>query len=272
MNRKTIFDIGMHTGEDTEFYLKKGFHVIAVEANPTLINEGKQRFASEIENGRLELISKAISSRAGSIKFFINNDRSVWGTASAEYAKNFELLGADSKEIAVEAVTMKQIFDEYGTPYYMKIDIEGFDHLCIEALLGRSEVPKFVSLETHQYRLSETLGQLDTLIDSGYDRFMFVLQNDTHKQVCPSPSQEGKYIDHKFPVGSSGLFGEEVPGHWLTYEQAKSECRRIYRNISMIGPHTGVFRNIQNRWVKAILVRIFSGGTGWFDLHAKKLD
>ena len=29
-----IFDVGLHRGEDTEFYLKKGFRVVAFEANP----------------------------------------------------------------------------------------------------------------------------------------------------------------------------------------------------------------------------------------------
>ena len=28
-----IFDIGMHRGEDTDFYLKKGFTVVGVEVN-----------------------------------------------------------------------------------------------------------------------------------------------------------------------------------------------------------------------------------------------
>jgi hypothetical protein len=27
-----IFDVGFHRGEDTDFYLKKGFRVVAVEA------------------------------------------------------------------------------------------------------------------------------------------------------------------------------------------------------------------------------------------------
>jgi len=32
-----IFDIGSHKGEDTDFYLKKAFKVVAFEANPKLI-------------------------------------------------------------------------------------------------------------------------------------------------------------------------------------------------------------------------------------------
>ena len=36
-----IFDIGFHKGEDTLFYLLKGYRVIAVDADPDLINEWK---------------------------------------------------------------------------------------------------------------------------------------------------------------------------------------------------------------------------------------
>jgi hypothetical protein len=32
-----IFDMGLHKGEDTDFYLRKGFDVVAFEANPFLI-------------------------------------------------------------------------------------------------------------------------------------------------------------------------------------------------------------------------------------------
>ena len=33
MPRRLIFDVGMHKGEDTEFYLSRGHEVVGVEAN-----------------------------------------------------------------------------------------------------------------------------------------------------------------------------------------------------------------------------------------------
>ena len=33
---KVIFDLGMHNGDDTAFYLSRGFNVVALEANPAL--------------------------------------------------------------------------------------------------------------------------------------------------------------------------------------------------------------------------------------------
>ena len=34
---ETIFDIGMHRGEDAAFYLNKGFKVVSVEAFPEYV-------------------------------------------------------------------------------------------------------------------------------------------------------------------------------------------------------------------------------------------
>ena len=38
-----IYDIGMHEGEDSEFYLLKGFRVVAVEADPDLCQAAAER-------------------------------------------------------------------------------------------------------------------------------------------------------------------------------------------------------------------------------------
>ena len=41
-----IYDVGMHKGEDTDYYLQKGFRVVAFEANPDLVNLCRTRFAN----------------------------------------------------------------------------------------------------------------------------------------------------------------------------------------------------------------------------------
>ena len=54
-----IYDLGSHNGQDSEFYLKKGFTVVAVEANPELCEHLKRRFGREIAEGRYVLIEKS---------------------------------------------------------------------------------------------------------------------------------------------------------------------------------------------------------------------
>jgi hypothetical protein len=36
MIRNLIYDVGMHEGEDTQFYIARGFKVVSIEANPQL--------------------------------------------------------------------------------------------------------------------------------------------------------------------------------------------------------------------------------------------
>jgi hypothetical protein len=42
-----IYDIGMHNGDDTAYYLSRGFNVLAVEANPKLAATATERFVEE---------------------------------------------------------------------------------------------------------------------------------------------------------------------------------------------------------------------------------
>ena len=61
MEKDLVYDVGLHKGEDTEYYLKKGFRVIAIEANPQLISECKARFREAIALGRLQIVEGAIA-------------------------------------------------------------------------------------------------------------------------------------------------------------------------------------------------------------------
>ena len=269
MERKTIFDIGMHNGDDTDFYLAKGFHVVAVEANPVAIELCKTRFADALASGRLKIINKAISDSAGSIEFYVNDQQSVWGTADRQWMERNAKLGAKSHVIHVPATKMEDLLEEYGTPYYMKVDIEGFDRLCIAALVGCKERPTFVSIESHAWSYKSTVRDIELLRSLRYGQFKIVRQDMVTRQTPPVPPQEGKYVDYSFQPGSSGLFGEEAPGRWMSFEETLVSYRRIYRKVRIAGIHNGILR-FKNRYARWLLGLVFTDGTGWFDTHAKK--
>jgi 16S rRNA A1518/A1519 N6-dimethyltransferase RsmA/KsgA/DIM1 with predicted DNA glycosylase/AP lyase activity len=81
-----IYDVGMHKGEDTEFYLSKGFRVIAFEADPDLVSLCRDRFKRFIDQGQLKIVEGAIVNmdtiEAGQerVRFYKNDEESVWGT------------------------------------------------------------------------------------------------------------------------------------------------------------------------------------------------
>src|SRR6266481_309562 len=185
MRENLIYDVGMHKGEDTGFYLRKGLQVVAIEANTEFCEECAQKFSAKIDSGQLRIINKAISNTVGTIDCFVNEAVSVWGTANLEWVKRNEARGTKSHPVKVEATTMKEVLREFGTPYYMKIDIEGFDFLCLEGLLGMEEKPKYVSVESSATSIRDTFLQLALLDRLGYTKFKIVPQHEIDEQDAP---------------------------------------------------------------------------------------
>src|SRR5439155_786713 len=48
-----IFDVGMNNGDDSKHYLSKGYQVVAIEANPILVERGRARLQKEIAAGQI---------------------------------------------------------------------------------------------------------------------------------------------------------------------------------------------------------------------------
>ena len=130
---RTIFDLGMNNGEDTAFYLRRGFNVVALEANPALCESARRRFRKEISDGRLNLLNVAIADKPGHAKFYVNLQNDHWSSLDADWARRDS---TTFKEITVECVTLASLFTDFGVPYYMKIDVEGADQSVLEQLHG----------------------------------------------------------------------------------------------------------------------------------------
>ena len=67
-----IYDVGMHRGKDTEFFLGKGFRVVAIEANLGFVEMVRHRLSGDVDSGRLTILGVAISDRAGLADFWID--------------------------------------------------------------------------------------------------------------------------------------------------------------------------------------------------------
>lgn len=67
-----IFDLGFHNGDDTAYYLERGYRVLAVDANPAVVDAGIQRFERAIAEGRLMLRNVGIAETADTLKFYVN--------------------------------------------------------------------------------------------------------------------------------------------------------------------------------------------------------
>lgn len=252
-----IYDVGMHKGEDAEFYLKKGFRVIGIEAVPALANEAAASLKEYVESGQLVILNVAIAEKEGALRFFESTACSAWGTLYPEWARrNQRLSGKPSTELMVEGATLTSILSEYGIPYYLKIDVEGADTLCLEALKGWKEKPKYVSIESTKTSWRDLEREFAVLTELGYTKFKVVAQHKA--QQCPWPAREGRYVDRSFPPGSSGLFGEEAPGNWESQAEALKQYRRIFLRYKLIGDQ-GILTPPR------LAQRL---NAGWYDTHA----
>ncbi len=265
-----IYDVGLHRGTDSAFYLRKGFRVVGIEASPGLVDLAREQFREEIVDGRLTLIPAAIAPEAGRIPFYLNLDKDVWGTISPDFASRNERLGTRNEAVEVEAVTFRSVLEQHGIPYYLKVDIEGADTLCLEALHEFPERPRFVSVEIDLTCFAEGFDCLVHLWNLGYREFKVVNQSLNKRVQCPDPPLEGVYVPASFGAECSGPFGEEAPGRWLSIEETLQRCLSVMRQQQLFGASGGKY---YDTWLRHPVkwFRRLAGmePIGWYDLHAK---
>src|SRR5579864_8439112 len=74
-DRKLIFDVGANDGGDTAYYLWLGYIVVAIEADPSLAEGLRTRFAEEMEDGRVIVVNVAVAERdEQEIAFYVSRD------------------------------------------------------------------------------------------------------------------------------------------------------------------------------------------------------
>ena len=208
----------MHNGDDTAFYLERGFRVVAVEANPDLCEQNRTRFEARISRGDLTILNKAIHwNRGTNVDFYISATNLEWSSL-AEHRKEPAAHGLQRrKKISVETITLCQLYEMSGVPHYIKCDIEGAEEIFCRQLLQETKIPDFVSVE-----LARDLRSAALLLCCGYDRFQLVNQAKVRrfastKSFVSSPYGSGTATTTGY---SSGEFGFDLdPGRWLSFDE-----------------------------------------------------
>ena len=282
-----IFDVGMHLGQDTAYYLRKGFRVVAVEANPELVRLAGARFAEALADGSLTIVSGAITHAPGdTVTFYTNSEMTIWGTTSASRAASTGR-GGDLTPITVPTIRFDDVLARWGVPYFMKVDIEGADTVCLEALMGvpEHERPVSVSIESDKRDWDKVLAELALLERLGFNRFAVVQQAGVSHNRRPIRRLDGSWVMHAFEAHGSGPFGEDLAAPWLDAERARVRYRRIFRGYRMVeAVHgwmgTGAADDTVDCGIGTVLGRATSGFVadrlrrpllGWYDTHALRV-
>jgi hypothetical protein len=206
----------------------------------------------------------AISDHPGTSDFWVCDDLSVWSSSNKMLAGRDK---AKHHKIVVDTSRFKEILSEHGRAHYVKIDIEGSDWLCLRDI-DDTNAPEFISAESEccnseaSLREEEYLATIGLMRERGYDRFKLVNQYTLvpvsrlslravfdagyREELRKRMEQENGW---HFPVGSSGPFGDAIPGPWMEFSEAVE-----------------VYRACREKFLRDYNLAF------WFDWHATRVD
>lgn len=266
-----IFDIGLHKGEDSAFYLAKGYRVVAFEADPDLASKARTQFAKPIAAGRFTLVEGAILAPGGDpfVVFFKNLNRTTWGTVDPERARTNARLGKRSVAVKVRRVDLAHCIATHGVPHYAKIDIEGADRVALAALLGQESKPTFLSWESDKLSLDAVASELDQARKAGYSKFQIVQQMFIPSRRVRVATLSGHQLDYRFADGASGPFGADLPGPWVDRDEALGRYARIFRDYALWGDKSVARRVLTEKVLDRVSRLSRHALPGWYDTHAR---
>jgi FkbM family methyltransferase len=275
MDTDLIYDIGLHKGEDTEYYLKKGFRVVGIEANPDLAAQCRARFKSAIASGHLRIVEGAIApaSSGDTVTFYKNDAATIWGTIDSAWAERNTKRGYNSEKIELRRVDMVEVFRTFKIPLYLKIDVEGADSVVLDSLRSFTDRPRYLSIESDKVDFSRLKEELSTLRELGYCKFKAVQQRSIPGTRIRGNTLDGGPFEHTFEECSSGPFGEDIPQPWLTMAAIEKDYENIFTRYHYFGDRSTYTRLPKiAKGVISTAYKLFTGHRGplpgWYDTHA----
>lgn len=149
-----IFDVGANQGYKTGIFLRLGARVIAVEPDEVSQEVLRQRFVHHrLRSKPVTIVGKAVSDGSTVERMWIDAPGSAKNTLSRKWV---EALMGDGERFSerpsfgqsrdVGAVSMEQLINSYGAPFFVKIDVEGHELRVLRGL--RQPVP-YLSFEVN---------------------------------------------------------------------------------------------------------------------------
>lgn len=167
-----VLDLHAGVGENTAFYLAKGFKVLAVTATRGEAEALRAQLGPQIDAGVLTVIRSDLSA-TGQSKPLIDN-----------------------------------ISAKFGRPHYARVTgPKGITDL-IAGLTGVAGLPPNLSFPLNPVDWEANIAHLAGL---GYETFQIVRQGAKHLPPPPKPAREGRYVPVEFTATMSGTFGRELP-------------------------------------------------------------
>ncbi|RIV37376.1 FkbM family methyltransferase [Micromonospora radicis] len=172
-----VFDIGSHVGDHIGSFRRLGARVVAVEPQPLCLRALRAIYA---DDDQVTVVEAACGAQPGRVGFLVNSANPTVSTASTDFVA--AAIGAGGWEgqvwdgqIEVPVTTVDALIAEYGTPTFVKIDVEGFEDAV---LAGLSRSLPALSFEFTTISRSVALRCLDRLATLGFGGFDVALGDE----------------------------------------------------------------------------------------------
>jgi FkbM family methyltransferase len=181
----TIFDIGANEGAKTDVFLRLGARVVAVEPDSACRRILRDRFLRyRLKSRPVTLVGKAVSEGVGTETMWIDGPGSAVNTLNRKWADH--LIEAKesfmhghcglnfSRSETVETTSVETLMKLYGAPFFIKIDVEGYE---LRVLRGMQRPVPYLSFEVN----------LSTFRDDGIECVRTLSQLGPHGEFNYTP-------------------------------------------------------------------------------------
>jgi FkbM family methyltransferase len=177
-----VFDIGANVGTMTTIFASLGAQVVAIEPNSDCARHIELATSRDV----VEVLQAAVGERNGLAELEISDRKDKMSSLSREWREavskgNRDYVGMWNRKVTVPMITLDSLVQRYKLPFYIKIDVEGYEEQVLKAL---SRCPPLLSFEFNRMFLEPALRVLDNSIFDGasfnytlVDPIRFELQN-----------------------------------------------------------------------------------------------
>lgn len=173
-----IFDIGANVGNKSYLFSKLSNKVLAFEPSSKLCIILKHRF----NNSNVQVFNCALGSETTSLDYFEIEGNEGYSSLSQKHIETIvkernisDLKSLESQKVKVEKV--ETYIKKFGTPIYIKIDVEGYEY---EVIQGLQTVVPLISFESNLPEFCpESIQIINYLSNISSDNYYFNFIFDT---------------------------------------------------------------------------------------------
>ncbi len=174
-----IFDVGANRGHKSAVFSKLAKKVIAFEPSEKLYVHLKRRF----EDTNISLFNYALGSSVFESEIYLVEDNEAYNSLNKKHIETTttsrgiaNLETVKRQDIKVEK--LENFIEKFGTPKYIKIDVEGYE---LEVLKGLKTPVPLLSFEANLPEFcGETIQAIKYLAEISTNRYRFNFANDNY--------------------------------------------------------------------------------------------